>query len=186
MTKEAGQEHNQGPLSQMMLDLKAKNREFGDQLYSRFKSGREETFIFPTSLSVITGDKAVDEFLVITLDGYKAIQIDTGSMGFANTKTIGDLIRGRLGKKPGFFSAPGYLKDLDDGTLSIGRELGRLFIGQVGTTKLHSDYQYDHNCRLVEIDELRVEEILKLNIERVRKIQATASRVRGVLRKSAS
>lgn len=89
MPKEIGEKHDQGPLSQTIRDLEKRNHdEFGDRLFSTFQAGRKKTLVFPTPLSRKTTIVGVDEFLVISVDGPKAIQVDKGNTGFANEEAI--------------------------------------------------------------------------------------------------
>ncbi len=190
MGVELGRKHDQGPLSQTIRDLDEKNGKFNGMLFSTLRSGRQKVRIFPTPLSRIIDNRDVDgfkaivfEFLVVTVDGYKAIQADTGGKGFASAETIGNLIKERLGKKPTIFSNKGYLRGWECGTVNIGGGLrGTFFIAQDRATRFSSDAPYDFNCRLVEIDKNRVEQILQANIERVRKLQTTSQRISGVLK----
>lgn len=192
MGKEMGKAQDQGPFAQTILDLEAKNREFNGMLFATFKTGREKTLIFPTPSSRIIGNididgslTIVDEFLVITLDGPKAIQVSTENSGFARAEVIENLINKRLGKKPGFFSGTGYVRDWDGGTVNIARGLGGgLFISKDKTTRFYRDVRHDYNCRLVEIDKDRVEKLLQANIERAQRIKASSRKVSEVLSKA--
>ena len=185
MGKEDGKRHDQGLLAQTIQDLEKRNHdEFGNRLFSKFKANGKETLVFPTPLSRKIGDKDVDEFLVISIDESKAIQVDNRYTTFANTETIGNLIMGRLGREPGFFSPAGYQRDSAGETLRIGGKFvitpkrAELFFSAAFGNSANVD---DNGCRLVEIDDDRIKKILQVNIDRVNKVRTTSKKVTSVL-----
>lgn len=90
----------------------------------------------------------------------------------------------RLGRKPGFFSPAGYGRNSSGENLRIGGEFvitperAELFFNSAFGNNMDV---YDHRCRLVEIHDNRIKEILQANIDRVNKVRKTSQEVSGVL-----
>lgn len=182
---EVDRKGEQGPLSQVIQDLEAKNRKFDGMLFSTFGSNRERARIFPTPFLEMIDNKNVRSFLVVSSDGFKAIQIDTKSEDSSIVGIIENIIDRRLGKKPGFFSPYGYKKFGEKKALHLGEGI---FVYEDHTATYHKDLNpIVENCKLVEIDRDRADQILQENIrivseEKAQKIKEASQKVSGVLK----
>ncbi len=182
MGKEGGAKHDQGPLSQTIRDLEGRNsREFGRRLFAVFRSGRKETLVFPTPFE---GENGLSEFLIITDEGCKGIEVRKQDKNFADLETIQNLIMARLGKKPGLFSPAGYARDDQGEMLVIG---GKFVITPKRAEKFIRSFEADrwmHNdtCRLVDIDDDTVQKIIQLNQDRANKARETSQAIESALK----
>lgn len=183
--KERQQQHDQEPQLQRMRGLEERNHTLDDKLFSVVGNGKHRAFCFPISLSRQTSHGIVDEFLVVTADGNRAIQVDRGStISFPHLKTIGEIITRRLGKKPHLFSSGRGFINMNSANESLHIKNG-LSIGLAKTRGVFLEFDAeDASCRLVAIDGDRVEQLLQANIQRVREVQATSQRVSSVFSKA--
>ncbi|MBI4096325.1 MAG: hypothetical protein HY425_01265 [Candidatus Levybacteria bacterium] len=189
MGKEGGAKHDQSPLSQTMRELEKRNDELGGRLFAVFKGGRNRTLVFPTPVLKNTSDgkisiDSVAEFLFITDDKVGAIRVLRFDPGFANLAAIENLIKARLGKKPGFFTPAGYFRDHSGERLMIG---GGFAITSKKAEKLLFSFKErqcpdDDNCRLVDIDDNMVATIIQLNEDRVNNVRKTSQAIESVLK----
>lgn len=193
MSTEAVRTHDQGPLSQAIGKLRAKNAEVGGILFSTVGKGLKEAFLFPTPVTRQEEGITVDEFLVATISrGFRAIQIERVRHievlrdRVIYVRDISDYITEKLGKKPGIFASDGYNPEHDELRLHLGNEANGINVDRYGAyTQRILTFDFDNikikNCRLVEADGAKVEEILTANIKRVETTRATSQRASDVL-----
>lgn len=188
MSKEAGQRHDQGPLSQTMRELETKNVEVGGILFSTVGREDERAFLFPTYITRQEGEATFNEFLVVTSTGMRSIQIFPVRPSFdydvfhapldANyvSQSIieadgagGFKVKGERGERLEFRRGRVDLKVYVD---KAGRKLGW---GSV-------EY-YEGNCKLGNPNEGQVEEMLTANMERVKSTRRISQKVSDSLSK---
>lgn len=194
MGKEAGQKHDQGPLSQTMRELEAKNAKVGGTLFSTVGKGEKKAFLFPTYVTRQEGEETVNEFLVVTPTRVKAIQV--------SNFVIDNIPQWMKGKGIArFFTSPsamsqsiieakdgrGYnVKGKDGERLKfmvgdLELRIGALTSRRTGDWLNELEAESYRNCRLVNPNEEQVKEMLAANMERVKATQAAAQKVNAML-----
>ncbi len=179
--KERRQRHDQEPQLQRMRGLEEKNRTLDGRLFSVVGNGKRRAFCFPISLPRQTDNGFVDEFLVMTAHGDRAIQVDRGNTSFADAQTIGDIINRRLGKKHHFLSSGrGYDIGVNGKEFLHIRNGLSILRDRANGVFLEFDAD-DARCKLVVIEADRAEHLLQTNIETASREKATQA-LRAVLR----
>jgi hypothetical protein len=181
MDKESGKD-NLTTMQGTILKLEEKNKEFDGLLFATFGKGEAKALIFPTPLKtpeITPGTGMKKKFLLVENRGFHAISVVSEDGG-----KIAEFIKDKLEKKPSIFDRSGYknLKFSMDGSTFITRE--GLKIAKLGLP-LYRENFHGINCKLAEIDEGTVQEILNINIERVEKIRSSAQSVSKALQASA-
>lgn len=181
------QEINNNIMTQLMQRLSIENADVGGILFSTFGKKDSQTLVFPTPIRIRIRrygrrGKAVtvDEFLVVTQDGMKLIQVvDTSTRVSANDEylkgeNLSNYIMDRRSVKPGL--GEGYRRR--EGILILGRlSISRIMTkGDGGFLQINGEPVYK-NCRLIDDKTGRAEEIFRANIERVKATQAAAQKV---------
>lgn len=174
MAKETDQRGKRTEMQRTILKLEARNSAVDGILLATFGKGKSRALVFPTPVTIQeNGVPVADELLVVTNDGYRLVHCDRGQEGI-EARHISTIVTERFGKKDGFLSGVnGYANkelSLSSGGLDISRKGTRDF--RDADPLWGGGQKFYNNCRLVEADENRVEQILQANIERVRQTQA--------------
>lgn len=204
MKKEVGQKQDQRLLSQTMRELEVKNAEYGGMLFATFGEGDSRFFVFPTPATIqregipvgrsgheeeILSTETTELFLVIAGDGFMAIQVDYSNYCSIITnrhRTIGEdgfsiarIVEDQIGRKDGFFNSSGY----KNGNLKIADRLNITSDGTsyLGRRRIFGELDSNTRCRLVYLDEAKVEKILDENLKRVEAERATSQKVSQAL-----
>lgn len=172
MGKEVDRKGEQGTLSNVFKDLEAKNQELGGRLCATIGSGRHKVLVFPVPLLRQDGDKEVKEFLAVTVNGDRVIQVWKKTEGiFNDARSIGDMIEGKLGKKPGFFRGRGYFMGINGEFIHI---INGFSVDRTKASIVYDSLDVDDPAyRLVDVDKDRVEHLLQTNIEIVSREKAS-------------
>lgn len=170
------------PTDVLISRLEAKNAEVGGVLFSTFGRKDRKALVFPTHSTRKTEDAEINEFLVVIKDGFKLIQIDNlESENGISLEDIDRLILEARKKKSVFHYGRGY-SDINGGILNLGPvDITAKSASMYVPPADYSLKRYFDNCRLVDADENRVEEIFRANIERVKATQTTAQKVNELL-----
>lgn len=171
-----------GIMDQTIASLDAKNAEVGGFLFASFGRGNSRALIFPTPLEVAERTITASEFLVVTRDGPKSIEVRRTGSGIGS-EAISRLVRPWLGKKHGFLD---LIYGYDSNRLL--RIAGSLFIYPERTEDWRgtSLFSYDqptvyNNCRLIDADPNWLEQAVQLNLNRVEALQRSAQRVEEII-----
>lgn len=191
----------QEPLSQAMgrsiSTLEKLNERYENMFFATLGEGDKKALIFPTPsvISSATNNMNWWQLLVATADGFKIIQASDHSQSMLDKDFIAAYIMARMGKNPSRLVNDGRGYEADALEIRGGTGWGQFRVTPNGTHRVEGknqtllDYRdtaeiYNPNCRLVSADPDSVKRILKLNIERVRKIQESVQAAVEVLTKS--
>lgn len=180
MGREADTSHEQWPLSQTMRELEVRNAEVGGILFSTVGKGNERAFLFPTYVTRQEGNVTVNEFLVVTLARMKTIQVHSVGSGISAEDISRSIIRAE--------DAGGYKVKWGSGDiLDFQTNEQRFRVGEYKTRLGVAFFENSGevwNCKLVDINEAQIKEMLVANIKRVEATRSITQEVSVVLNKA--